>query len=657
MSHGPARRTNRTSRTKRASRAWRLLQRAGASGTLVVAVAACTGGQSPTPQATATAFLSDWSHRDWTAMRQLTASPPADFAAVNQAAFASLGVTAVSFSAGPVHSDADTARQNVTEHLTLAGLGAGLGGRPGAGLGQASIATTLNLVSQNGKWLVRWAPSTIAPKFAAGDKLELRLAWPARAQILGAGGAPLTTQAQMVEVGLEGSRIKDAKSLTTALLAAGATKRQVSTAITEAKAHPTYFEPVFTVTWARYQQLRPAIYPLPGTVFQTETQRTAITPGLADGVVGAIGPITAQELGQLGAPYAASSVVGQTGLEGVAERQLAGRPAASVVIVGPSGTTVATAASIPQRPGTAVTTTIDPAVQRAAEAALASDTRLGNRTAALVAVNATTGAVLAAADASSPGYDVALEGAYPPGSTFKVITSTALLSKGLTPSSPASCPQSATIEGEVFHNAEGDAQVSDMLHAFAESCNTAFIGLATRHLTAADLPRAAKMFRLGTAPHMGLAAFAGSVPQPTDEADLAATSIGQGRVLVSPLDMAMVAAAADTGVARAPRLVAGAPDDTVPGSPLPAAVVSGLHVMMAQVVASGTAAGQGLPAGTYAKTGTAQYGTGRPLKIDAWLIGFRGDIAFAVLVSDSPGDGGPTDGPIAARFLTALAHG
>jgi cell division protein FtsI/penicillin-binding protein 2 len=293
-------------------------------------------------------------------------------------------------------------------------------------------------------------------------------------------------------------------------------------------------------------------------------------------------------------------------------------------------------------------------VQRAAEAALASDTRLGGRTAALVAVSAATGKVLAAADVNSGGFDVALEGAYPPGSTFKVITSAALLSKGLTPSSPASCPPSATVDGEVFHNAEGDAPVRDMLHAFAESCNTAFIGLATGHLVAADLSRAARMFGLGVARQMGLASYAGSVPTPSDEADLAATSIGQGRVLVSPLNMAMVAAAVEAGVARAPRLVTGTPDDTVPGSPLPAAVAAGLRTMMAQVVASGTGAGQGLPAGTYAKTGTAQYGTGGKLKIDAWLIGFRGDIAFAVLVSDAPGNGGPTDGPIAARFLTAL---
>jgi cell division protein FtsI/penicillin-binding protein 2 len=75
---------------------------------------------------------------------------------------------------------------------------------------------------------------------------------------------------------------------------------------------------------------------------------------------------------------------------------------------------------------------------------------------------------------------------------------------------------------------------------------------------------------------------------------------------------------------------------------------------MAQVVATGTASGQGLPAGTSAKTGTAQFGTGKTLKLDAWLIGFKGNIAFAALVVDAGGNGGPTDGPIVAKFLGKL---
>ena len=120
--------------------------------------------------------------------------------------------------------------------------------------------------------------------------------------------------------------------------------------------------------------------------------------------------------------------------------------------------------------------------------------------------------------------------------------------------------------------------------------------------------------------------------------------------------LAMVAAAADTAMVRAPQLVtsASAADASSPGRQLPASVVSDLHEMMASVVARGTAASQGLPAGTYAKTGTAQYGTTGPLKTDAWLMGFKGDIAFAALVVNSTGNGGPTCGPIVAKFLNGL---
>ena len=409
----------------------------------------------------------------------------------------------------------------------------------------------------------------------------------------------------------------------------------------------------------RYSQLEPTIYPIPGTVFQSGSARSAITPGLAAGVVGTVGPITAQELSQLGAPYDAASVVGPD-RAGAGRRAAAGRPAGRHGDGGQQERdNVATVATLPPHPGTPVTTTIDPAVQHAAEAALAGE----KKSAALVAVNASTGDVLAAVSVNSGGFDQAIDGGFPPGSTFKVITSTALITHGLTPQSAASCPGTATVDGEVFHNAEGEAPVSTLLQAFTESCNTAFIQLATGHLTAPDFPAAATMFGLGRSLHLGLVSFDGSVPQPSDEADLAATSIGQGRVLMSPLSMAMVAAAADTGTVRAAAAGRGRVRERRGGSAatatsqLPPDVVSDLHEMMASVVASGTAAGQGLPAGTYAKTGTAQYGTTTPLKTDAWLMGFKGNVAFACLVVDSSGNGGPTCGPIVARFLGRPALG
>src|SRR5580700_1379583 len=582
---------------------------------------------APQPQTTASAYFAAWAKQDWAAMQQLVWKPPADFTAVNKAAFTNLGVHQATFAPGTTVTSGSTATEPFTQRLALTGVGT------------ITIKSTLNLVLSQGHWLVTWSPATIAPQLKADEQLSLHLTWPTRAAILGAGGAPLVTTGQAVTIGVEGARIKDAKAVQAALVAAGAPVSAASEAIAAAKLHPTYFEPVFVVSQARYNQLEPTIYPIPGTVFQSSNARSAITPGLAAGVVGTVGPITAQELGQLGAPYDATSTVGQTGLEQADERQLAGQPGATVTVVNPSGTKVATVTTLAPHPGTAVTTTIDSAVQHAAEAALAGE----KKSAALVAVNATSGDVLASVSVNSGGFDEAIDGGFPPGSTFKVITSTALITHGLTPSSAASCPGTATVDGEVFHNAEGEAPVSTLLEAFTESCNTAFIRLATGHLTTPDLPAAATMFGLGRTLDLGLVSFDGSVPQPSDEADLAATSIGQGRVLMSPLSMAMVAAAADTGTVRSPQLVVGGGSATgTATSQLPSDVVSDLHEMMASVVASGTAAGQGLPAGTYAKTGTAQYGTTTPLKIDAWLMGFKGDTAFACLVVNSDGNGGPT---------------
>ena len=180
-------------------------------------------------------------------------------------------------------------------------------------------------------------------------------------------------------------------------MAAGATQQQASSAITAAQAHPSFFEPVFTVSQARYEQLKPTLYPLPGTVFESSAAQQATTPGLSSGIVGTVGAVTAQELKSLGGAYTASSVVGQTGLEASAERQLAGTPTAVAEVVTAKGAHVATLTTLPGKPGTPVKTTIDPNVQAAAESALTAKTPTG-KSSALVAVDATTGDVLAVAN-------------------------------------------------------------------------------------------------------------------------------------------------------------------------------------------------------------------------------------------------------------------
>ncbi len=616
-----------------------------AAAVCVAAFLSACGGASSTPQATLHGYLTAWSRGDWAAMRRLVASPPAAFTTVNAQAFAGLAVTTASFSAGRVSQKGAKASAPVTERYAL----------PRAG-GFESVST-VHLVQRNGVWKVAWTPATINPALGFGDRLATIREWPPRAGITGAGGASLIAAKRLVTVGVVGSRIKDARAVSADLIAAGAPAPGVTAALAQAKAHPTFFEPVFQVSPARFARLKAQpgprnVYAVAGTQFQQASARSAITPQLAAHLVGTVGPITAEQLKALGAPYDAFSQVGQTGLEYAAERRLAGTPTTKVVIETAGGAAVKTLASYPGHPGSPVITSLDPRVQRAAEAAVAGV----HKAVAMVAMRASTGQVLAVvSDPTSVAYNQALQGAYPPGSTFKVLTSAALIQKGLSPASAASCPPSTTVDGEVFHNAEGDKPVSTLDQAFTESCNTAFIGLATSRLSAGDFPAVATLFGLARSPHLGLTAFDANIPAPRGTSDLAASAIGQGRVTFSPLGMATVAAAVDSGSVRAPRLVDGTPDDRIAPAPLPAPVATDLQLMMGHVVAGGTAAGTGLPSGTHAKTGTAQYEAGGRLKLDAWLMGYDGDVAFAIVVQDSGGmNGGPLDGPLIARFLGAL---
>ncbi len=614
---------------------------ASALATAAFLLAAC-GGHSGSPRTTAESFVAVWNDGDWVAMSSFVARPAPGFASSGPAVTAGLNATNVTHALGAVVKTGSSATAAVVSRYALPGIGTW------------NVPSTVNLVDRSGRWLVDWSPSAIDPALKTGDHLEFTRTWAPRAPILGARGAALTSEGPVVEVGIEGSRIKDPPAVSASLIRAGATAAEVSTAEAGATAHPTYFEPVFQLTGARYQQLGGSgsvLYRIPGTVFRHTTAPTVVTPGLAAHLVGTVGPITAQQLQQLGRSYDSASVVGQTGLEAAYEKGLAGTPGGAVTIVGPDGVTGLTLATFAPRAGTELVTSIDPNVQRAAELAMASV----SSDAAFVAVRASTGQVLAAVSlpASEP-FDQALEGEFPPGSTFKVVTSTALIEAGRSPSSSATCPPSVTVDGETFHNAEGDAPTSSFEQAFAESCNTAFIGMVTAaHLQPDSLPAAASLYNIGSTPSMGLDAFGGTVPTPRDAAALAATAIGQGEVVVSPLRMAMVAAAVASGTVREPRLVDGAADDAAPTHPLPEVIDTDLRQMMAEVVATGTAAGTGLPAGTYAKTGTAQYGPDKPQRTDAWLIGYRGDIAFAIVVQGT-GNGGPTDGPIVARFLDAL---
>jgi cell division protein FtsI/penicillin-binding protein 2 len=289
-------------------------------------------------------------------------------------------------------------------------------------------------------------------------------------------------------------------------------------------------------------------------------------------------------------------------------------------------------------------------VQQAADTALAGVTQ----NAALVAIDTLTGGIRAVVSKPDGGFNRAIDGAYPPGSTFKIVTSAALLANGSTASTAAPCPAELTVNGRTFRNFEGEASDSlSLAEAFKVSCNNAFIGL-TDKLPENALTDAAKSFGFETKWSLPLPSAAGSFPQPVDGAERAAASIGQGRVLASPAQMASVAAAVAVGQWHAPSLTTQPKPESPTVPPLDASVVATLQSFMNSVPQSGgTAAGAGLPSGTAGKTGTAEFGDDDPPHTHAWFVGYRGGIAFAVIVEDG-GVGGRVAAPLAAAFLNAL---
>lgn len=325
--------------------------------------------------------------------------------------------------------------------------------------------------------------------------------------------------------------------------------------------------------------------------------------------------------------------------------------------------------------------TIDGAVQRAAARAL------DGASGAVVAIDPRSGAILALAsgpgfdpgrlDAAWPGLsgdsrapllDRATSGEYAPGSSFKPVVLAAAFARGrITPESRVDCDASITVEGAVIRNFEREAYGKMTVRdAFAASCNVAFvhIGLATG---AARIVAAARAFGLGRPPHFDLPAAAGHLPDPAalDARGVAEISFGQGSLLVTPLQMALVASAiANRGVLMWPFVLSQvrAGDGRILESyaergsqiVLPPAIDAEIVGAMVDAVAHGTGAAARIPGTTVAgKTGTAENPGGRT---HAWFIAFapaeRPTVALAVLLEHG-GVGGKTAAPAARRVLEA----
>ncbi|GAA1660583.1 cell division protein FtsI [Citricoccus zhacaiensis] len=665
----------------------------GLSAALVLTATGCFGESRPAPQETATALAGAISSGDYSTVSLTPESE--DVPEHLTEALADLeGVdrTVTVASAEVDGEDNDRATATLTVDWQLAGndeAAADADAEASAGAGSErtwSYETTAELQwdEEAQEWLVELAPETVVPQLAEGGTVNLTTVPAERGSILDGAGEELMMERDVAILGLDKSHLEadDPEVLAEAarqVAEVAGVDEDAFVARAEAAGEKAFVQAITVRNNGDTEIPTDQLLAIPGGRVLEDTAVLAPTRAFARDVLGTYGEPNAEQIEASDGELEAGVEVGLSGLQATWEDHLAGTPGVQITIDNPdqpdagesetdaSSSPSATAAATPTAPdgpvfstdpvaGQDLASTLNRRVQEEAEAVVAaSDVPAG-----LVALRPSDGQVLAAA--SSPeGWPVAVSGSYAPGSTFKVVTALAMLRSGIAPGDTVQCPETLNVGGMVVGNYDGypDASVGEIpfSEAFAESCNTVFVG-AHEEISAADEAEAAQALGLATDPVTGLdSAFLGSVPDDSTGTEHAANLFGQGVVEASPLGMATVAASVAAGQTVRPLFV------TDPAVEAPAAPESGvtaaeaeqLLALMSGVVETGTAEMlQDVPgAPVLAKTGTAQFVADGEDLAHTWLVAIHGDLAVALFFNEGLG-GGYDNGPVVRDFLTAV---
>lgn len=518
-----------------------------------------------------------------------------------------------------------------------------------------SYETPVEATRVEDAWQVSWTPALVAPDLAEGEVLTIDSLTPERGQVLGAGDVTIVGPRPVVRLGLDKTQAEPGEWTASARAIARELDLGVAdyVARVEAAGDKAFVEALVLRAEDAATTLSPAYADLPGAARFEDEVPLAPTREFAAPILGTVGDATQEVIDASDGTIAAGDVVGLSGLQARYDAQLRGTPGLRVGATG--GQADRTLFELPPTAGRPLRLTLDPALQQKAEQTLAGTGPVS----ALVAIRPSSGDILAAANGpGNDGLNAATFGQYAPGSTFKVVSSLALLRAGLTPESPVACDATTVVDGKTFKNyddypASGLGRIT-LRRAVAGSCNTAFISARDR-LDDGDLAEAAGSLGLGIDRDLGFPAYFGQVPPPPSETGKAADLIGQGTVLASPMAMAAVAASVRAGTTVTPRLVL---DHQVPAAtaptPLAPQEAEQLRGLMRAVVTEGSGSFlAGLPGEVGAKTGTAEHGSpdaSGALPTHTWMIATQGDLAVAVFVETGV-SGSRTAGPLLEQFL------
>jgi cell division protein FtsI/penicillin-binding protein 2 len=501
-------------------------------------------------------------------------------------------------------------------------------------------------------WRVDWAPTIVEPSLADDEVLGTTDLLARRGDILGAGGRPIVTYRSVVRFGIDKTQVSAAQTAGSARQLAQALDIDVAAYVDRVrKAGPKAFIEALVLRDEEAKAVT-GLGDIPGAAAIGTEIPLAPSREFAAPLLGTVGVATAEIIKESDGEIKEGDQVGLSGLQARYDDQLGGTPGVQVEAVDGKGEERELFES-PEVNGEPLQTTLDLGLQEQAEQVLAA---VGPPS-ALVAIQPSTGRILAAASGpGSSGYNTATFGQYPPGSTFKIVSSLALLRSGLAPSSTVECPPTLTVDGKQFKNYDDYPPSAlgaiELRTAVANSCNTAMIGQRDR-LEDGDLAQAAAALGVGVDHDLGFPAYFGQVPPPGSETGKAAAMIGQGTVLVSPMAVATAMASVVAGHAVLPVLLPDQQvDQTEPEEPLTGAESRALRALLRAVVTEGSGRGLADVPGppVLAKTGTAEFGTSG--QTHTWMTAAQGDLAVAVFVEVGE-SGSQTAGPLLESFLRA----
>ncbi|MBB6118733.1 penicillin-binding transpeptidase domain-containing protein [Nocardiopsis algeriensis] len=586
---------------------------AAGSGLLLAAtLAACT--PNPSPEVAVRSFLLAWQDGDLAQAATYTDGSPEEVERALKDMSEQLDLASLRFGMGPVSQEGDSASAEFDVQADL-----GIGDPTWEYTGRMSLAWGAD------GWRIAWSPSVLHPELSDEERLAVSYEIQERGQILDRSGRPLVSADRVTAFGVVPAEMEDKEAGVTQL--AELLDEDPGPLLNRVRsAPPEQFQPLVLM-----RDVDPSLLDEAGRIpgVDVEEMEINMTPTAAPFLVGEVaGTAEHRVSSRVPGPYQAGDTVGLSGLQNIYQHELAGSATTQVVTLDSGGQVTDVLEDWEGERSGVVETTLDLDVQRAAEHALSSLPGNGY----LVAVDTATGGILAAAGGEGAADDAALAGSFAPGTAFTPVAALAALESGaVTASDPVPCDQQTQVGDRTFTNPSGGflSGEPDIARNIAFSCSVGFAELGTE-VGAEALAGTAERLGIGQEWQLSVPSDSGTVEVAADEAAVAAAMVGEEGVRVSPLAMALAAAAVADGAWHEPFLVGEGSEGTSFDEAHLAPVRQGLRdAVVERMPMLLTAGGEEELHGQAARV--EQDDTSLH-----WFVGYQGGVAFAVVAEVDP---------------------